>query len=71
MVLQLDRVVVVLLLLALDLPVLLLLDVGGRDQHVVHVALALLDRLLDDLCGSKRTASRIRSGMPLSSGYRW
>ena len=41
--------VVVLLLLTPDLPILFLLDVWSRDQHVVEGAPALVNGFLNDL----------------------
>ena len=65
-VLELHRVGQLLALLAAGLPVLLLANVGGRDQHAVLVLAALFDRLLYDLGGASRTVSLSLSVRPLS-----
>lgn len=53
---------------AAGLPVLLLGDVGGRDEDALVVLAAGLDGLLDDLTRDWGTVSLTRSLRPVSSG---
>lgn len=58
------------LLLAPYFPVLFLFYVGGCDEDVIEGAPALIDRFFNDLDRRGCTDYRVRSGMPLSSGYK-
>ena len=68
MIFKFYRVVVMLLLLAPDLPILFLLDVRSCDEDVVKGTPALVNGFFNDLDSTGSTDYLVRSGIPLSSG---